>query len=891
MVEQASAPVVLAPTTRLGPYEITASIGRGGMGEVYCARDTRLDRTVAIKVVGRAPATLDAAASLEREARAVAALNHPHVCALYDVGQEADLAFLVMEYVHGETLAARLARGPLPVRDVIRYAIQIAEALDHAHRHGVVHRDLKPANVMLTDRGPKVLDFGLATLRASPIEIPLDRTPLASHELASETMLLGTVQYMAPERLEGAEADTSSDLFAFGAVMYEMATGRRPFESGSSAGVIAAILQSDPPAPSTVRPELPKSIDWIVQRCLAKHRDARWRAAGDLVEVLRWIARAPEEETTPPGPRRTHVLAAVIASLLLVAAAVAAVAPRLTAPPPPMRSLAFSIVPPEGGGFTPTPSSVPAPQFTLSPDGRRLAFVASVGHEAPQLWVRELDALSAEPLAGTQGAEYTFWSPDSDAIGFFANGSLKRVDLGGGPPRVLTAAPHGRGGAWSRSGLILFAPHTQSGFYRVPASGGEAKPVTRPDPAQHQASHRWPQFLPDDRQFIFFVQSTSPETHSIYLGDLDGSPPRKLVSSGLNAIYVPPDQLLFVTDGTLMAEQFDWQKGRLIGEPVPIASAVAGSSNFSAAVSASLNGLLAYATTAATSELVWVDRGGHRGDSLAPPAEYADFSLSPDGHQLALSEVDAQGTHPDIRVLDLTRGAKLRLTSDEATDAAPVWSPDGKRLVFRSNPRGLHDLYQAASNGSESPSLLLRTEYAKYPTDWLPDGRGIVYHTFNRQTGADIWMVTPDGAQRKVLVQTPYDDMQGQVSPDGRWLAYTSLESGQAEVYVRSLVDAGARWQVSAGGADPRWRRDGLELFYTSSDGWLSAVAFGRGAPGAPRRLFAVHVAPTVQPYMSNYNVTPDGQRFLLKVPVRDVSSTPIHVLTNWRARVNAIKN
>jgi len=889
MVEQTLPPVVLAPATRLGPYEIAASIGRGGMGEVYCARDTRLDRTVAIKVVGRAPATLDAAASLEREARAVAALNHPHVCALYDVGQEADLAFLVMEYVHGETLAARLARGPLPVREVIRYAIQIGEALDHAHRHGVVHRDLKPANVMLTDRGAKVLDFGLATLRSSPIEIPLERTPLASQKLASETMLLGTVQYMAPERLEGAEADTSSDLFAFGAVIYEMATGRRPFESGSSAGVIAAIMQSDPPAPSSVRPELPKSIDWIVQKCLAKHADARWRAAGDIVEVLRWIARAPEEVPAPVAPRRRHVLAAVLASLLLVAAAVAVLAPRLAAPSPPARPLAFSIFPPEGGGFTPTPSSVPAPQFALSPDGRRLAFVASVGHDAPQLWMRELDALNAEPLAGTQGADYPFWSPDSDAIGFFAGGSLKRVDLGGGPPRVLAAAAHGRGGAWSRSGLILFAPHTQSGLYRVPASGGEAKPVTRPDPALHQASHRWPQFLPDDRHFIFFVQSTSPETHSTYLADLDGSPPRKLVSSGLNAVYVPPDQLLFVTDSTLMAEPFDWQKGRLAGEAVPIASAVAGSSNFSAAVSASVNGVLAYATTAATSELVWVDRSGHRGESLAPPAEYADFSLSPDGRQLALSEVEAQGTHPDIRVLDLVRGAKLRLTTDEATDAAPVWSPDGKRLVFRSNPRGLHDLYQAASNGSESPSLLLRTEYAKYPTDWLPDGRGIVYHTFNRQTGADIWMVTPDGAQRKVLVQTPYDDMQGQVSPDGAWLAYTSLESGQAEVYVRSLVDAGVRWQVSAGGADPRWRRDGRELFYTSSDGWLSAVPFSGGAPGTPRHLFVVHVAPTVQPYMSNYNVTPDGQRFLLKVPVRDVSSTPINIVTNWR--VKGIKN
>jgi serine/threonine protein kinase len=878
-------PVALRPSTRLGPYQVTASIGRGGMGEVYCARDTRLDRTVALKVVGSAPATLDAAANLEREARAVAALNHPHVCALYDVGQEGGMAFLVMEYVHGETLSARLARGPLPVREVIRYGIQIGEALDHAHRHGVVHRDLKPANVMLTDRGVKVLDFGLATLRGSPIEIPLERTPVASQQLASETALLGTVQYMAPERLEGAEADTSSDLFAFGAVIYEMATGRRPFESTSPAGVIAAILQAEPPAPSTLRPELPKSIDWVVQKCLAKHRDARWRAAGDIVEVLRWIARGPEEEhvAAPPSSRR-RLLALTLGSLLAVAAAAAVLAPRLAKTIEAPRPFAFSIFPPEGGGFTPTPSSVPTPQFALSPDGRRLTFVASVGHDAPQLWVRDLDTLNAEPIASTQGAEYPFWSPDSEAIGFFANGSLKRVELKGGPPRVLAPAVHGRGGAWSRSGVILFAPHTQSGLYRVSASGGEATALNRPDPALHQASYRWPQFLPDDRHFIYFVQSTSPETHSIYLGDLDGSPPRKLATSGLNAVFVPPDQLLLVNEGALMTTQFDWRNGRLVGQPSPIAASVSGSSNFSAAVSVSQTGLLAYASIAATSELVWMDRNGRRADALGPPGEYADFRLSPDGHQLALSEVDPQTRHPDLRVLDLTRGAKLRLTSDEATDAAPVWSPDGKRIVFRSNPRGLHDLYQAAANGSGSPSLLLRTDSAKYPTDWLPDGGGIVYHTFNRITGADIWVAAPDGSSQKVLVQTPFDDMQGQVSPDGQWLVYSSLESGQAEVYIQSLVDPDTRWQVSAGGSDPRWRRDGGELYYVSSDGWLTAVAFAGGVPGAPERLFLMHVAQPVQPYMSNYNVTPDGARFLLKVPVRDVTSTPIHVLTNWRA-------
>jgi Tol biopolymer transport system component len=875
--------VTLAPATRLGPYQITASIGQGGMGDVYRARDTRLDRTVAIKVVGHALASYDDKASVEQEGRAIAALNHPHICALYDIGEHDERSFLVMEFVAGETLALRLQRGPLPVREVIWYAIQIAEALDHAHRHGIVHRDLKPANVMLTERGVKVLDFGLATLRATaPLQMPLDATPIAGRELASERVLLGTVQYMAPERLEGTDADAASDIFAFGATMYEMATGRRPFESNSPAGVIAAILRSEPPPPSTVRPELPPSIDWVIQKALAKNRDARWRAAGDIVEILRWISRGPEPAAVAPRRRRLAPIAAA-ASVLLAAAALLAFAPRLRAPAAAPAPLAFSILPPDHGGFTPTPSSVRTAQFALSPDGRRLAFVASLRYEPSQLWVRELDALRAEPVANTQGAEYPFWSPDSESIGFFAGGSLKRVDLAGGPARVLAPAPHGRGGAWNADGLILFAGDTQGGLARIAANGGDVAAVTRLDAGRREASHRWPQFLADNRHFIYFVQSTQPEEHGIYLGTLDGAPSQRLVNSGLSASYVAPDRLLYVSAGALMAAPFEWQREVRLGVPSAVVSSVAGSSNFSAAVSVSQTGILAYTSSAATSELVWMDRTGDRVSTLGAPAEYADFRLSPNGQQLAVAEVDGQSQHPDIRVLDLTRGSKLRLTADEATDAASVWSPDGRQIVFRSNRGGLHDLYQAAANGSGTRTLLLTSEYAKYPTDWFPDGHGIVYHTFQGNTGADIWQVSPDGAQAKPLVQTPFDEMQGQVSPDGQWLAYASFETGQAEVYVRSLVDPASRWQVSAGGGtDPRWRGDGRELFYVSTDSWLTLVGFGDGTPSKPTRLFEVHVAPPVQPYMSNYNVAPDAAHFLVKVPVHDVASTPIHVLTNW---------
>ena len=875
--------MTLSPGARLGPYEITASLGHGGMGEVYKAHDTRLDRTVAIKVVAGTLPAFGGGDGLEREARAVAALNHPHICALHDLGRDGDTPFLVMEYVKGETLAARLSRGRLPPRDVIRFGIQIAEALDHAHRNGVVHRDLKPGNIMITSSGVKVLDFGLATLRAAtPLPMPVEGMPTVKHQLASEQTLLGTVHYMAPERLEGSEADEASDLFALGGIIYEMATGRRPFESGSPAGVIAAILHADPPAPSTIEPGLPSSIDWVVQKALAKNPAARWRAAGDIVEVLRWIARGPERQVPPPARSRTVVPLA--AALLVVGGALVlafAGAFRAAVPAPPL--LTFSILPPAGGGFTPTPSSVPTPQFALSPNGRRLAFVASVAHEAPQLWMRALDSLTPEPLPNTQGAEYPFWSPDSESIGFFANGVLKRVDLNGGPPRVLAAAPHGRGGAWSRSGIILFAPHTQRPLYRVAAVGGDAKPLTQVDEGRHEVSHRWPQFLPDDTHFLYFAQAVPPETHAIYVGSLDGSPPHKLLAAPLSAAYVAPGYLLFVADDALMATRFNAATQQLLGEPSPIVPAIAGSSNFHAAFSASVSGLLAYASRGASAELVWLDRDGRRHGPAGPPLECVDFRLSPDDRQLALAEVDARTHRPDIRVLDLRRGASLRLTADAATDASPVWSPDGQRIVFRSNRTGQHDLYQKAAHGAADAMVFLRSQSGKYPTDWTPDGQRIVYHTDSPGTGSDIWLVSLDGSSPTPLVQTIFDEMQGQVSPDGRWLAYTSLETGQSEVYVRSLSDPTRRWPISAGGgSDPRWRGDGRELFYVSADSSLTSVDFLDGYPAAPRPLFKVHVVPPGKPYLSNYDVTADARRFLVKVPAHDVTSTPIHVVTNW---------
>jgi Tol biopolymer transport system component len=520
----------------------------------------------------------------------------------------------------------------------------------------------------------------------------------------------------------------------------------------------------------------------------------------------------------------------------------------------------------------------------LSPDGRRLAFVASIGHEPSQLWLRELHAIDPEPVAGTAGAEYPFWSPDSQSLGFFAAGSLKRVDLSGGPPRVLAEAMHGRGGTWSRNGMIVFAPSTQTGLFQVSAAGGTASPLTTLDANGTEASHRWPQFLPDDRHFLYFAQGTSPQTHSLFVGDVDRSPPRRVRSTPLSAAFVAPDHLLFILDDTLLAARFDWRAAKIVGEPSAVVSPVSGSSSFYGAFSASDTGLLVYASSEISAELAWLDRAGQRSPAVRPPAQYADFRLSPGDDRLALAEVDPATHRPDIRVLDLSRGSTLRITYDAATDASPVWSPDGQRLVFRSNRSGLHDLYERLANGTGQSAQLLRGGEAKYPTDWSADGRTILFHTYSRETGADVWTMNADGSSPQPLLNGPYDEMQGQLSPDGQWLAYTSFESGRAEVYVRSVTEAGRRWQMSAGGgSDPRWRGDGGELFYLSASSQLTAVDFTPAGPGAPKALFRVAVIPPGMPYLSNYDVTGDGRRFLFKLPVHDPTSAPLRALTNWR--------
>ena len=776
------------------------------------------------------------------------------------------------------------------MRDTIRCAIQIGEALDHAHRHGVLHRDLKPANIMLTKAGVKVLDFGLATLRtAAPVQVPMDHTPRFDAQLTSERGLLGTVHYMAPERLEGREADVASDLFAFGAVMYEMATGRRAFESSSPAGVIADILHTDPPPASSVVPGVP--ADARLGDSESADENARDPLAG---------GRRPRRDPPVDGQdacgagagrrrgARSWVPVAVAGLALVIAAALSSSRWLRTAPQPP--AMMFSIYPPATGGFTPTTSSVQSPQFALSPDGRRVVFVAALEREPSQLWIRELGALDPQPIAGTQGAEYPFWSPDSASVAFFAGGSLKRVDLAGGPPRVLAPAIHGRGGAWNRQGLILYAPTTQDGLFAVAATGGEPRPVTSVGPALGEASHRWPQFLPDDRHFIYFVQKTSQEGHGIYLGDLDQSPPRRLRAAPASAVFAASGHLLFVLDDVLMAASFDWKAGRLEGNRRR-------SSHRWRRRAASMARSPRrrpdwWCMRVGKALLKW---SGWRGTDSARPRRCRRDSTRTSGCRPTTSSWRSRKSirrrtarHPGARSDARLQAAHHRRCGDRCladlvarrpASGLPIESPGCPRPVRARVQR--HQRERAAV-----------PQRQRQVSDRLDARRGLdrVPHLRERHRLPTSGWLKADGSQASPLLNGPFDEMQGQVAPGGAWIAYTSTETGHPEVYVRSLSDPTLRWQVSAGGGrDPRWRGDAGELFYISADSAVNAVGFTAGRPTAPKRLFPVHVAPPGLPYLSNYDVTRDGQRFLIRVPVHDLSSAPIHVVTDWRALARSL--
>ena len=896
----------LEPKTRVGPYEIVTLLGVGGMGEVYKARDTRLDRTVAIKIC-----TGGFSERFEREARAISSLNHQHICALYDIGREGSVEFLVMEYLEGESLEARLRKGPLAIAEALRVAIQIAGALDAAHRKGIVHRDLKPGNVMLTRSGAKLLDFGLAKITPAVAVSGTDTTRLANDPpLTEKGTILGTFQYMSPEQLEGKETDARSDIFSFGAMLFEMVTGRKSFEGSSRASLIAAVISVNPPPVSTLQPMASPALDRLVQRCLAKSPDDRWQNAGDLRSELEWIAGAGSMAGVPAPVAARRVnrerlawLGAGLAAVLLLVS-LAWVAIHLRHEPTPAAEVRFQIPAPDKLSFF--SFQLPA----VSPDGQRIAFTASTGVAIEErgitgqrLFVRPLNATTATeiPVAGSSPL-FPFWSPDGRQIAFRSGGGLEKVDLSGGPPFTICNCPNSDGGTWNRDGVILsgnfFGP-----LFRVPAAGGDPKTL-RPL-VEGESAQLWPQFLPDGKHYLYLSLNTHPDQQGIYGASLDSTDRKFIIATNTNAAYLESGQLLFTRGDVLMAQPFDLRNLTLGGEPRPVADHIElSNSSFTgtetlgnASFSASPNGVLVWrrdlqSYQSSQSQLQWLDRNGKKLSPVGEPANYTQPNLSPDDSKLAVAIRDPQTKTRDIWIFDLKRGTKTRLTFDPADDFNPVWSPDGTRIAFTSDRAGQRDIYVKPADGSGQEELLLGEKgTAKHAEDWSRDGKYFLYN-YTVPNPSHLYVLPLTGDRKPVpFVDINLHTSEGQFSPNGRYVAYRLLQSGIQQVYVQGFwLDPSqprGKWQVSTmGGELPRWRNDGKELYYHFGDGFFAVDVKTDGKSfefGSPKLLFEVPTVKSSANGGSPFVVSRDGQRFLVLEQIEKTASEPLEVVVNWR--------
>ncbi len=884
----------LEPGTKLGPYEIVAPIGAGGMGEVYKAKDTRLDRTVAIKVLPAHVASHpEVRQRFEREARAVSSLNHPNICTLYDIGSENGIDFMVMEHIQGQTLADRLKKGALPFDDALQHGIEIADALNKAHRQGVVHRDLKPGNIMLTKSGSKLLDFGLAKMSVAGSGPDLSAAPTEQKSLTQPGAILGTFQYMAPEQLEGKEADTRTDIFAFGAVVYEMVTGRRAFEGKSQASLIGAILKDEPPPISTVQTTTPPALDHVIQRCLSKDPDDRWQSAGDVTRELEWIVEGASPASESPhraratgiSPRKALLLTAVgvlagaLISALVMKDPNSVPTPSLMRFEIPLRDQVLS-------------GAMGAHLVAASPDGKHVAYVAN-----NQLHLRALDRLGTTPIAGTEGVgllsgRNPFFSPDGQWLGFWADGKLRKVSVSGGAPVTLCDFPQLFFGAtWGPDNRILLGAGF-GGIYSVSGSGGAPEQLVAPV-GESDAFHR-PELLPGGEHVLFTLNSggSSWDDSSIVVQSLESGERRVLIEGGTDARYSSTGHIVYARGTTILAVPFDESRLQVSGGPVPILEGVMrvpvrGASNFAITPRGSLIYIPGGVGMTGNASLVWVDRNGGTSPLTETLLTYSNPRLSPDGERLAVGVRGEQGLR-DLWVYEIRRGTMTRLTFDRGAYAA--WTPGGDQVAFASG-RGkevsVSDIFLKAADGSGTKIEVLKAKgdnNAVWPSSISPDGRYLIFARLVASAGGDIGVLPLTGeGQAEFVIDTPFEERHPALSPDGRWLAYTSDESGRIEVYVQPFPDLDGKWQLSTeGGTEPVWSPKGHELFYRNGDKMM-AVGYEADPTFSPSRpLLLFEGTYLSNPWDANYSVTPDGQRFVMIQVEQQQGRNQINVVLNW---------
>lgn len=892
----------LSAGNRLGPYEIISPLGAGGMGEVYRALDTRLDRHVAIKVLpSHLSDSVDLKQRFEREAKAISALQHPNICTLFDVGSENGTGFLVMEYLEGETLADRLKRGPIPLAQLLKMALELSHALEKAHSAGLIHRDIKPGNIMLTKGGAKLLDFGLAkpsAIGAAAVSSGSGSAPLLSGALTQSSpaaaltsvgTVVGTVQYMSPEQIAGQEADVRSDIFCFGAVLYEAAAGERAFKGKTPSAVVGAILANDPPPASSLQPSVPAAFDRVVATCLAKDPVDRFESAHDLRLQLEWVRDFGVSQALAPNaaaatlPRRFMAAAFVLGLLTLLAALWF----WTSRPSQSTKVIAAEISAPPGETFISIGDLAGAP--AISPQGDQIAFVVAGADKVHSLWVRRINSLVAQKLEGTEGAAHPFWSPDGKFIGFFTPTKLNRVPAAGGSIVAIADVLNPRGGSWGKQGVIVYAADFRTGLMQVNAQGGTPSPATVLDPKKH-TTHRWPYFLPDGKHFLYFATHHSggrSEDYGVYFASLDGKENRQILVSDSAAEY-GSGYLLFRVQTALVAQPFDPVNGKLSGTAVPVINSVRYDGGVWRNVfSVSQDGLLCYqpgTASAAGTQLAWYDRSGKLLQTVGERGSQTDIRLSPDGKKLALLEGDPFW---ELWVLDLERGGRTRVTYNEGTPAQPNWSPDGKMLVYTTSTGTgqLFDVRIKPANGN-GPEQTARTGHTYFSPNWSPDGKYLVYLQADGPGGESLWAMPQSGDGKPFIVVQPptpqYNIVHYRISPDGRWVAYSSDETGRIEIYIAPFPKGDGKWQVSSVGASyPVWRGDSKELFIKGFSDNIFSISFqdknGEPQIGQPKELFKANMYGNGFPY----DVKSDGQKFLVNKS-EESGAAPLYLLVNW---------